>query len=485
MLFSSLIFLWVFLPIVLIGNAILSYIPFSDKEKRMMAKNVFLLCASLIFYAWGGVSYLFLLLSVVLIDYASGLLMEKVKDHKKMIFILTIAINIGLLIYFKYFNLMVSVAEALAGREPGGFGLKSVILPIGISFYIFQALSYVIDAYRGKTEVQHNILLFALYVSLFPQLVAGPIVIYEDIRKQLLFREESKEKFVYGIRRFCYGLAKKVIIANAMAEAADGIWTVLCEEGEVFGAGVALWGMITYTLQIYYDFSGYSDMAIGMGSMLGFSFKENFDHPYISGSVREFWRRWHISLSSWFRDYVYIPLGGSRGKSDLFTYRNLLIVFFLTGVWHGANFTFFSWGLYYGVLIVIERAFLGEILDKNKFKVLNHIYTMAIVMVGWVLFRAPSIGDALIYLKRLTIFEIYPYTILNFLSLRIIIAFIAGIICMGPFEGIAVRIGRKIKETGLADISESVDFVFQMVLLACCVLLIISSSYNPFIYFQF
>ncbi len=484
MLFSSMVFIWVFLPIVLIGNGILSIIPFHSDRIRIRVKNVFLLICSLVFYAWGGISYLLLMLSVISINYLAGLYIDSrsgtVSARRGLI--LAIIANIGLLTYFKYFNLIIHTIESIAGREYGSLGIKEVVLPIGISFYIFQAMSYVIDLYRGKTSVQRSILKFALYVSLFPQLIAGPIVIYSDIADQIDTRRETAETFVYGIKRFCFGLAKKVIIANAMAEAADSIWEVAGRNPDAIGAGVAWFGMIAYTLQIYYDFSGYSDMAIGLGSMLGFKFKENFNHPYISMSIREFWRRWHISLSSWFRDYVYIPLGGSRTDKRYKIYRNLLIVFLLTGIWHGANYTFFVWGLFHGILIVMERAFLGDLLDKNRFKFINWLYTILMVMVAWVFFRSDTITEAFVYLSRLFAVGRYSYTVLNFCSMRILIALIAAILCMGILDKPVNALKSRIKDNALASWG---SYIIQMALLIYSVILIISGTYNPFIYFRF
>jgi len=484
MLFSSMVFLWVFLPIVLIGNGILSIVPFHGDRIRIRVKNIFLLICSLVFYAWGGISYLLLMLSVISINYLAGLYIDSHSGTSSARRGLVIAIiaNLGLLTYFKYFNLIIHTIEAAAGGEYGSLGFKEVVLPIGISFYIFQAMSYVIDLYRGKTKVQRSILKFALYVSLFPQLIAGPIVIYSDIAEQIDARRETLDTFVYGIKRFSYGLAKKVIIANAMAEAADGIWEVAGNDPHAIGAGVAWFGMIAYTLQIYYDFSGYSDMAIGLGSMLGFKFKENFNFPYTSLSIREFWRRWHISLSSWFRDYVYIPLGGSRTDKRYKIYRNLLIVFLLTGIWHGANYTFFVWGLMHGLLIVLERLFLGDLLDKNRFKFINWLYTIIMVMIAWVFFRSDTITQAFAYTGRLFAFGRYSYTVLNFCSMRILIAFLAAILCMGILNKPVNALKERLRGSVMASWG---DFVLQMVLLIYSIVLIISGTYNPFIYFRF
>ncbi|MCR4754676.1 MAG: MBOAT family protein [Lachnospiraceae bacterium] len=481
MLFSSIFYLWVFLPTVLIINALLNVIPFSSNRIRVRAKNTFLLISSLIFYAWGGIGYLGLMIFVILINYFAGLLMESGRTNRKTVFVLAIILNLATLFYFKYFNLLIHSTEAILGKEKGAFGLPEVILPIGISFYIFQAMSYTIDLYRGKTTLQRNLPDFALYVSLFPQLIAGPIVIYNDIKDEIEDRSVSGDDMLYGIRRFCIGLGKKVIIANALAEAADGIWNIVSEDPTKIGAGVAWFGMIAYTFQIFYDFSGYSDMAIGLGRMFGFHFKENFDCPYISGSIREFWRRWHISLSSWFRDYVYIPLGGSRVKKSRI-YINLLIVFLLTGIWHGANYTFFVWGLIHGVLIVIERICSSS---KSKLRIpafIGHIYTMLAVMIAWVFFRSDSISIAGKYISRLFAFGTYPNTVLNFCSMRIVIALVAAVVIMGIFKKPYEKFNVKYKDNKALS---WVQYILLMLMLVYCIIQIVSGTYNPFIYFQF
>ena len=475
MLLSSLVFLWVFLPIVLIVDFLLGRLPFSRKNVNKL-RNRFLLIASLVFYAWGGVYYLFLMLSIIVINYIGGILISKTDEHRIDCLVCTVTLNIGILVYFKYFNLIISTIEGIAKMERGALGFTEVVLPIGISFYIFQAMSYVIDVYRDKTEAQKNILDFGLYVSLFPQLIAGPIVQYKDIDEQLYMREESMETYVSGIKRFCYGLGKKVIIANTLGDVVDQIWKL--NVGSI-GWGIALLGAISYTLQIYYDFSGYSDMAIGIGRMLGFSFKENFNYPYLSGSVREFWRRWHISLSSWFREYVYIPLGGSRA-GQFRTYVNLFIVFLLTGIWHGANYTFFFWGLYYAFFIILERAWLGKYLDKNR--ILGRIYTIIIVSVGWVFFRADSITDAFSFLGGLFRAGIDDYSALQFFSMKLLLALIFGILLGGLLQSLLGKAYENYKDKPAVRIA---DLVIQMAILVCSITMLMSGTYNPFIYFQF
>ena len=494
MLFNSMIFLWVFLPIVIIVNFILSILKFKDESVRYKAKNLFLLIASFVFYAWGGIYYLLIMIGTILIDYFGGKFIAKNENNhnkKKTGLVVTIVLNLSVLFFFKYFNMVVIIIEnifALGGKGfinamkymegTGALGLKEIVLPIGISFFTFQAMSYVIDVYRGESEVQENILDFALYVSLFPQLIAGPIVQYKDVASQINGRKESIDTFLYGIKRFSYGMGKKVIIANTLAEVADAIFAL---ETEKLGAPVAWLGIIAYTFQIYFDFSGYSDMAIGLGKMFGFSFKENFNYPYTSLSIQEFWRRWHISLSSWFRDYVYIPLGGSR-KGNARTYLNLFIVFLLTGVWHGANFTFISWGLMYAVLLIIERLFLGNLLKKNPVKIINSIYTMFFVMIGWVMFRADTLLQAKIYIMQLFTKPSGDYTILSYLSLKVIIVVVLALILSGLAQKILGNVYLKYKDNVVV---ETIDYVIQIALMVVSIVMVVSGTYNAFIYFQF
>ncbi len=484
MLFSSMLFLWLFLPAVLVGNFLLSVLPFHSQTQRIQWKNGFLLLASLVFYGAGGWRYLLLMVGVIGINYLGGLAVGKMqtpdspgmkgsseensgRSPARLPLLLTLALDLGILFVFKYLGMFADV---------------NIILPIGISFYTFQAISYVVDVYRGKCEVQKNPFYFALYVSLFPQLIAGPIVQYADIREQLTQRKESEDAVVEGIRRFCYGLGKKVLLANTFGEVADMIWKM---EVSRIGGGIAWLGMVTYTLQIYYDFSGYSDMAIGLGRMLGFSFRENFNYPYISKSVQEFWRRWHMSLSSFFREYVYIPLGGNRrglGRTCV----NVLIVFALTGIWHGANYTFWAWGLYYGVLLVLQRLWQAwRKTDSTKtskpLAFLQWAVTMFLVMVGWVIFRSDSLGQAFTYFSQLFQRGGGTYSILSCLSPKLLIALPLGILGSGWLQHWTEALWKKTE----GSIRNTCDFVFQMVLLFASICLIISGTYNPFIYFQF
>lgn len=493
MLFSSMFFLWVFLPIVIVGNFALSMIPFNKEETRIRVKNTFLLLSSILFYAWGNINYLFLMLGSILLNYIGGLLITRSPKYKRSKLFVVIGLNLGLLFIFKYFNMLVIVIESilnfdgnifqlihnmLSMQGTGALGLPYIALPIGISFFTFQAMSYVIDVYWGKTDVQKNLFDFALYVSFFPQLVAGPIVKYSDIAAQLKKRKETISMFVSGQKRFCYGLAKKVLLSNTFAEIADTIWAL---DISTMGTSVAWLGILAYTLQIYYDFSGYSDMAIGIGRMLGFEFKENFNYPYTSLSVQEFWRRWHISLSTWFREYVYIPLGGNR-RGNGRTYFNLFVVWFLTGIWHGANFTFLLWGLWYFTFLILERLFLGKWLQKNPVKIFNWIYSILVVMIGWVFFRANNLFDAVNYLKQMFGGFASNYTVVSFLSMKAVIAFVLGILFAGFLQRPLQATYEKNKYRTPVMIC---DLAIQLVTLVLCILLMVSGTYNPFIYFQF
>jgi len=483
MLFSSMIFLWCFLPIVLIINYILSRVFEKDEAKCIRMKNSWLLLASIVFYAWGGVNYLLLMLACIVINYIGGRIIVSAKDNTakniistKAVLVITIVIDVAILFVFKYSNMVAGILKAENWKE--------IVLPIGISFYTFQAMSYVIDVYRDTAKVQKNIFDFALYVSLFPQLIAGPIVKYSDISEQIGKREENVDLFYEGQRRFCYGLGKKVLIANVCAEVVDSIWA-----GDIanMGAAVAWLGAIAYTLQIYYDFSGYSDMAIGVGRMLGFRLKENFNYPYVSTSVQEFWRRWHISLSGWFKEYVYIPLGGNR-KGIARTCINLFIVFLLTGIWHGAGYTFIAWGVLYGIILIVERLWLSRVLKKNPVKIINYTYTMFVIILAWILFRADSIGQAGTYICSLFKQRNTYMTAESYLSMSRIMSMVAGVLFMGPIQ----LMYRKMCEVGKwkeNDSSKKLLFVFdmacQIIVLLLAVMMLVSGTYNPFIYFRF
>lgn len=364
MLFSSMTFLWVFLPCVFLIHLVL----------KPCYQNVFLMLASLLFYAWGEPAYLVLMLLSIFVNWVLGLAIEKFAASKKIWLIASIVFNLAVLGYYKYYDFLAESINHLLGRDL--LPIAGISLPIGISFFTFQIMSYVIDLYRGEYRAQKNIVHLALYISFFPQLIAGPIVRYKDINEQIEHRTLSVEKTVYGLRRFTYGLGKKVLISNVLAECVDTIYGNPISE---IGTTTAWVAALLYTFQIYYDFSGYSDMAIGLGKMFGFDFLENFNYPYLSGSIHEFWQRWHISLGTWFREYVYFPLGGNR-KGKVRTYINLIIVFLLTGTWHGASWNFIFWGAYHGFFQILERLGLERLLKKTK--VLKYLYAFLVVVVG-------------------------------------------------------------------------------------------------------
>lgn len=468
MLFSSMIFLWLFLPVVFIGYRLL--------DKRY--KNLFLLIASLLFYAWGEPRFILIMLTIIAINYIFGILIDKedILFRKKIYLAVSILINLSFLGYFKYYNFFAQNVNRLLGED--FISIRNIVLPIGISFYTFQALSYVIDLYRKEIPVQKNIFDLALYISFFPQLIAGPIIKYRDVQKQMQERALLPSKTAYGIKRFIYGLTKKVLLANTFAQTADRI---LSADMASLSTLVVWFGMILYTLQIYYDFSGYSDMAIGLGKMFGFDFLENFNYPYIAASIRDFWRRWHISLSTWFKEYVYIPLGGNReGKAR--TYLNLIIVFLATGLWHGASFNFIVWGLYYGFFLVIERMFLGRWLDKNKFKFLNHIYTILVVVTGWVFFRAEGMRHAFNLLKVMFIPKPGTVTILTYADAKLIILLISGILLCGILQKLIKKLFNALYNQDRGYIMEN---AVMFILLFIDIILLINNTYNPFIYFRF
>lgn len=375
MLFSGIPFLYYFLPAVLICYFL----------APKAAKNSVLLLFSLVFYAWGEPKYVFLMMFTIVSGYVLGLLTEKYRgaDKAKLFVIIAAVIDLAFLALFKYADFFIDSFNAATGLS---LPLLKIALPVGISFYTFQILSYNVDVYRGTVSAQRSLIKLACYVTMFPQLIAGPIVRYHDIERQLDNREYSFDKTAQGIRRFVIGLSKKVIIANSMGELCKA-FTQSSEQSVLFFWQYA----IAFSLQIYYDFSGYSDMAIGLGKILGFEFMENFNYPYISKSITEFWRRWHISLGSWFRDYVYIPLGGSR-VSRIKWYRNIFVVWLLTGFWHGAAWNFIIWGLYFGVILVIEKFFLLKILEKSR--VLGHVYVLFLVLISFVIFNAENMNDA-------------------------------------------------------------------------------------------
>ncbi len=461
MVFSDLIFLFFFLPAVILVT----------KLSPPRWRNAELLFFSLLFYAWGEPVYVFLMLAVIAVNYLAGLLLGRFSRlgrpaARKLTLVLAIAADLAVLGWFKYAGFFAGILNGLVG---GRLTVPEVVLPIGISFYIFQSMSYVIDVWRERVEPQHSPLVFGTYVALFPQLIAGPIVRYRDIADQLREREETRPMFVYGVVRFVYGLAKKVLIANQMGILADRM--LLTETGS-FSAWA---GMAAYTLQIYFDFSGYSDMAIGLGRMLGFRFLENFDHPYVSRSITEFWKRWHISLSSWFREYVYIPLGGNR-RGPARQCLNLLIVWMLTGLWHGAAVNFVLWGLYYAVLLILEKFFLGRLTERLPAG-LQQLLTLLAVAFGWSIFYYTDMGLWCAFVGRLFSFRADTAEALRYAE-AYLPTFLAG----------CAAAGRMPKRT-LEGLRRSGRYLPEILLLAVLFLLstaaLVSRSYNPFIYFRF
>ena len=428
--------------------------------KRPWVRNGLLLLFSLAFYAWGEPMYVFLMLGAILANYLLAFRVRK----SRLVFVCAVALDLGLLAVFKYLDLLISAANGLFRLNLPGAHLA---LPIGISFYTFQILSYVIDVRRGDVPPARNLVDFAAYVSMFPQLIAGPIVRYVDVAADLRRLNGDISTAAAGARRFCMGLAKKVLLANTLASAAD---TAFGMTGSLnFGGAWA--GLIAYALQIYFDFSGYSDMAIGLGKMLGFSFPENFRYPYVSLSVKEFWRRWHLSLSTWFRDYLYIPLGGSRrGKGR--TLLNLLIVFALCGLWHGADWTFLLWGLWHGLFLCLERLSFMKKLQEALPKWVRWCYTALVVLLGWVLFRADNLGMALQYAGNL--FSLEGVWISEVLTVQSGAALLAGIVCCLPLP--------RPRQNAL---TETVYTLIALTLLAACALCLAGGTYNPFIYFRF
>ena len=463
MLFTSISFLYYFLPTIIILYFI------TPKKYR----NYILLIFSIIFYMYGEPKYVILMLVEILVAYFGALLIDKYKS--KEIFLITIIIHIGLLCVFKYTDLFIGTINSIFKTN---ISFLNITLPIGISFYTFQILSYVIDVYRGKVKVQKNILKLATYVSLFPQLIAGPIVRYETICDELDNRDETIEKFSLGTRRFIIGLAKKVLIANMLGELCTK-FSLVDERSVLFYWIFA----ISYMLQVYFDFSAYSDMAIGLGKMFGFTFLENFNYPFISKSITEFWRRWHISLSSWFKDYVYIPLGGSR-KGTLKLVRNILIVWFLTGIWHGAAYNFILWGLFIGVFLVIEKLWLSKYISKLP-KVLRNIYVLFIIMISFIMFNAGSINEAFFNIKGLfglnkEVF-INNYTI-YYLKSYLIVLIIAIFGATPLFKNIIEKLK---KSKCLNKIINVLEPIFLVILLLLVTAYLIDSSYNPILYFRF
>ncbi len=483
MLFSSLIFLYAFLPIVLVLNYI------ARKEYR----NRLLLIASLFFFAWGGVTYSLLLIASLLINYFAGLLIHRNEGKKsaKIWLIIGVVLNLSLLGVFKYGNFMVENLNFLL-RLVGDPELPDpgIILPLGISFYTFQAMSYIIDLYRKEAEVQKNFFKLALYISFFPQLIAGPIVRYQDIARQLTFRKQHRSNITYGIQRFVIGLSKKVLLANQFGLIADKAFAIQVADLNTTTSWV---GVLAYTMQIYFDFSGYSDMAIGLGRMFGFRLPENFNYPYISRSVREFWQRWHMTLSIWFKNYLYFPLGGSR-KGETRTIINLLLVFFATSIWHGASWNFVIWGMTHGVFMMLERLGLGKIIDR-LWRPLQHVYAMFIIIVTRVFFRAADFDYAWDFFKELYSFDfgrLHPNVALYADHGLFYISCIIGVLSAVPFWRWLIGKMRIYYNTmqgqtkvWTANIFQIIEVVLVLAGLFFSSMMLIADSYNPFIYFRF
>lgn len=468
MLFSSIVFLFTFLPAVMILYYLLP----------VRFRNVILLLASLVFYAWGEPVYLFLMLLSILFNYFSGLdiarnLQDKRAAKRSLVF--NLIINLAVLGFFKYEGF---VLDTLNGILPVHISYHALPLPIGISFYTFQILSYIIDVYRGNVKVQTNLPNFALYVTMFPQLIAGPIVQYADVDEQLASREISRTKFGEGSMYFIRGLAKKVLLANTSGM----IFTEVSGLAKDNIAVMTAWlGAFAYMFQIYFDFSGYSDMAIGLGKMFGFEFNMNFNYPYVSKSITEFWRRWHISLSSWFRDYVYIPLGGNR-VSKIKHIRNLLIVWFLTGLWHGAAWNFVAWGLYYGGILIIEKYLLSPVLDRLP-DVVRHIYSIVLVVIGWVLFFSSSFGQAADYIRVMFGAGAHGFADRESMYLLTSNLILWLILIFGSTPLVHFRYEHMLRSKKWN--TTIINSVVYAALFIVCIAYLVTETYNPFLYFRF
>lgn len=468
MLFSSMTFLFVFMPLVMA-------VYFLAKPE---IRNYVLLIASIIFYAWGEPRYLAIMIITILVNYAGAVLLDRhiASGRRKLVLLLMIAVDLGFLIYFKYFNFLIENINGLLTKE---FEFIDVVMPIGISFYTFQAMSYLIDVYRREVPAQKDIYKLALYIVLFPQLVAGPIVKYHDVCAQIDERVIEFSSVVIGLKRFIIGLAKKVLIANTLAQVADKIFA---QAPENLTMGYSWLGALAYCLQLYYDFSGYSDMAIGLGVMFGFKFLENFNYPYISKSITEFWRRWHISLATWFKLYLYIPLGGNRVSAGR-TYVNLFIVFLVTGIWHGAAWSFIAWGVWNGIFIVLERYFGlgGDDADPWYKAFLKHVYALWAIVWGMIIFRASDLEYAYEYICRMLNIDVtkhlpaYDYGVNN----KFLIMLVIGLVCAMPVcrNMLEIKYERKVLRTAV-NIWLFLLFFWSTISLA-------ASTYNPFIYFRF
>ena len=471
MVFSSTVFLFIFLPIVLITHFLLA----------RKYRNLFLLLASLFFYAWGEHVLVLIMMASICINYVAGNLISEFvkrdwKRQSKWMLFIGVTLNLLMLGYYKYIHFLMDILSQIGIKL--NVDVSNVTLPIGISFFTFQGISYLIDVHRKTVEGEKSLINLGMYISLFPQLVAGPIVRYEDIIKEINNRKILTPLFKEGVIRFIGGFAKKILIANNVGLIADEIFAIAPND---LSTSLAWIGIVCYTLQIYYDFSGYSDMAIGLGKMLGFNFRENFEYPYIAKSIKEFWRRWHISLSTWFRDYLYIPLGGNKGGKYR-TYFNLLVVFFLTGLWHGASWNFVVWGLFHGFFIIMER--LNFIKLPPRFNILGNIYTLLVVMIGWVFFRAENLEYALDFIERMFVFKSgtnnYPYIFLN--NYVFTVLFIGIIFSLPLRRFISRKVVSVVRNSGVRNVLKQSFFVAIFIL---ALMELAQTTYNPFIYFRF
>ncbi|MEA4896586.1 MAG: MBOAT family protein [Oscillospiraceae bacterium] len=467
MVFSSILFMFIYLPVVL---AIYYIVPWKWRNPWLFAVN-------LVFYGWGEPVYIVLMLFSIIVNYITGIIIGRNRDENrrkaKAYLVINIVINLALLMFFKYYDLFATTLNQIPGL--GFIQPLGVALPIGISFYTFQTMSYPIDIYRGDSDIQKNFISFGTFVALFPQLIAGPIIRYKDVASQLNFRASSPEQFASGVRRFTIGLAKKVLIANNIGKLWDTYSVMQASDLSLVGSWI---GIIAFSLQIYFDFSGYSDMAIGLGKMLGFEFMENFNYPYISKSVTEFWRRWHISLGTWFRDYVYIPLGGNRkGKNRQLL--NITIVWALTGFWHGASWTFMLWGLYYAAFLIFEKLYWLKILEKAP-KFVGHIYTVFVAVCGWVVFQLTSLSACARYYKAMFGFGSGGFfnKVDGFYFISFAVVFIVSFIACTPLaKNLFGRLPQKAK-----DILTPVLIALGLVV---CTAYLVDATYNPFLYFRF
>lgn len=473
MVFSSLLFLFRFLPVVLLIYYVVPH----------RWRNLVLFLSSLIFYAWGEPVYIILMMVSVLVSYTGGILIERFRQEgnnrkAKAAMAVCVAVSLALLAFFKYADFAVKTVNSLLDA---GIGMLQLALPIGISFYTFQTISYMVDVYRGEAAAQKNLISYAAYVAMFPQLIAGPIVQYKTIDAQLRTRRETVEQVADGIRRFMVGLGKKVLLANNIG----GLWETIGAVDPMELPVLTAWmGLAAYTLQIYLDFSAYSDMAIGLGHMFGFRFLENFNYPYISKSITEFWHRWHISLSTWFREYVYIPLGGNR--TGLWRHiRNILVVWLLTGIWHGASWNFVFWGLYYGILLLAEKFIFGRYLTKLP-ALFQHIYCMFFVMVGWNLFAFDDMGNGIKFLKSL--FGFYGQTFLNEDTVYLLYNhMVLLILCILGSTRLPKKAGKWIEKRleNRVVLQSATQNMFYAVVFLLSVAWLVDATFNPFLYFRF